>query len=231
MISKIKANVRELGWINAFLYGLDRGLRRLAPALSIYRYYFVAQPIPEAALLPPGRGATIMVRQLAEDDPALRSLPVEERIVAARFRHDAVCFGAFRGETVIGCLWLCFDRYVEDEVASIFRPWPGDRACWDFDLYIDPKHRVGFAFARLWDTAYAYLRERGYRWTVSRISAFNAVSLNSHAKLGAVRVGSLLVLRAGGVQVSLSSLRPFIKIGMRKWAMPEYRIVVPGEAS
>lgn len=230
MISKIKANVRELGWINAFLYGLERGFRRFAPALGVYRYYFVAQPVPGGALLAPGRGATITVRQLAEHDPALRSLPVDERVVAARFRHNSICFGAFRGEAAIGCLWLCFGGYVEDEVASVFRPWPGDRAAWDFDLYIDPKYRVGFAFARLWDAAYAYLRERGYRWTVSRISAFNAVSLNSHAKLGAVRVGSLLVLRAGGVQVSFSSLRPYVNVGMGAKTMPEYRIAVPDDA-
>ncbi len=229
MISKIKANVRELGWINAFLYGLDRGFRRFAPALSIYRYYFVAQPVPDAALLAPGRGATIAVRQLVEHDPALQALPVEERVVAARYRHDAICFGAFRGETVIGCLWLCFDRYVEDEVASVFMPRPSDRAAWDFDLWIDPKYRIGFAFARLWDSAYAYLRERGYRWTVSRISAFNAVSLNSHAKLGAVRVGSLFVLRAGRAQFSLSSVRPFVSVCVRMRNMPEYRIVVPGD--
>jgi hypothetical protein len=132
---------------------------------------------------------------------------------------------------MIGCLWMCFDGYFEEEVGSRFVPWPTGRAAWDFDLYIEPVHRIGFTFARLWDSAYECLRQRGYQWTVSRISAFNAVSLKSHARLGAVRCGSLAVFRCGPLRLSIATMAPYVHLGYGSRRSPEYKIAVPATAA
>jgi hypothetical protein len=56
---------------------------------------------------------------------------------------------------------------------------PSGKAVWDFDVYVVPAYRLGYTFLKLWDTANAHLRSLGVRWTLSRISAFNAGSLSS----------------------------------------------------
>jgi hypothetical protein len=98
------------------------------------------------------------------------------------------------------------------------------RASWDFDVYLRPDQRLGPGFARLWDTANAYLRERGVRWSVSRISAFNPRSLAAHARLGTRRIGSAIFLCLGRLQVALSSIPPHIHFSHGPSRVPVFRL-------
>src|SRR5690606_27821891 len=90
-----------------------------------------------------------------------------------------------------------------------FRLEPAELAAWDFDIYVAPEHRMGRTFARLWEGANSYLRARGVEWSMSRISAYNAGSFKSHARLGARVVGRASFLFLGPLQLAWMSVPPY----------------------
>lgn len=224
MIVKLKNLVRELGLVGSVCYVAQRILAKSGGMLALHRYLLVAQPIPDKALLPPHRGRSIAIRRMEARDPALLSLPLDDRVIAYRAGQDAVCFGAFRQEEIIGCLWLCLAPYEEDEVRCRYEPVPQARAAWDFDVYLKPKHRSGLGFARLWDEANAFLRQRGVAVSWSRISAFNPASIASHARLGAKVVGTATFLRFGPCQFMFASMPPYVHVSLSKAARPSIRL-------
>lgn len=226
---KLRSSFVEFGFGGGLLYLIGRALERTG--CGLYRYYLVAQPVPPAALLPAARGRSIAVRQIAKGDPALVEMPLTPEVLRYRFGQNAVCFGAFKDGRMIGCLWLCLGPYLEDEVRCLFVPSPAGRASWDFDVYLHPTQRLGFAFARLWDEANAYLRERGVGWSMSRISVLNRRSLAAHGRLGIRRLGSATFLRFGPVQVMLSSLRPYFHVSTKPEAAPVLALACPGACS
>jgi hypothetical protein len=44
-------------------------------------------------------------------------------------------------------------------------PMPGGQSAWDFDIYVDPSARLGFAFGRPWDEANQLFSRMGIRWS------------------------------------------------------------------
>jgi hypothetical protein len=50
------------------------------------------------------------------------------------------------------------------------------------------------------------MRARGVRWTISRVSAFNAESIRAHQRLGARRTGWALFFLCGSLHFTLTSL-------------------------
>jgi len=230
VLRKFRGLAAEFGFANAVLYVLGLALRKLCPRVSIYRYYIVAQPVPEKSLLPPRRGRAIAVRELKQGDPAFSSLPLDDDVLAYRFAQNVICLGAFQDDKPIGCLWLCFDRYEEDEIRCTFRLHPAERVAWDFDVYLHPDARLGFAFLRLWDEANAILRDRGIAWTISRISGFNPGSMASHARMGAVRVGGLTALKGPRWQLVLGSYAPSFSFRRLDRTLPIYKVSPPADA-
>ncbi|GAA0596834.1 hypothetical protein [Caenispirillum bisanense] len=222
---RLWATVEELGGGTAVLYWLHRAFLRLRLPLSLKRYLFVLQPVPAAPLLKPHRGRAIVVRPVAAGEPCLLDLPLTQAVLDFRFGQGAICFGAFIDDRIVGCLWLVLGPYDEDDVRCRFVRRPAALASWDFDVWVHPDHRSGFTFGRLWDTANAFLRERGVAWSASRISAFNVASLRSHAALGARVVGSATYLSAGRLQLMLSGFRPFLDLSLRR--RPALVIPVP----
>jgi hypothetical protein len=224
---KLNGLVRELGWLNAALYAIDRLSLAVTRRRFVVRYYLVAQPIAERALVPPRLGRSIAVRRMEPGDPGFADLPLTAETIRYRFAQKSICFAAFRGGDGVGCLWLCHGPYTEDEIRCSYEPWPAGQAVWDYDVYVHPDHRQGLVFARLWDEANAYLRARGIRWSVSRISAFNPKSLASHARLGATVCGVLTALCAGGLQITVATLAPRVHVSTLRGSGPCYRISVP----
>lgn len=214
MIRKFINLCAELGPGNALLWGSNRLFDAIGAPCRIIRYYFVAQPVSEEALLPPRRGRSIEVRRLPPDDPALLDLPLTGEVLRYRFEQDAVCFGAFQNGVIVGCLWLCLDTYDEDEVRCTYALLPERQAAWDFDVYVVPEARGGFAFLRMWDEANAFLRDLGVHWSLSRISAFNPGSLGAHGNLGARRISSALFFRIGRLQLLVSRLSPYLYLSV-----------------
>lgn len=219
--------MQELGPAGAFCYLLYRAGARTGGVFAVHRYLLVAQPVPEAPLLPDRRGKSIVVRQLDPQDPLLLTLPLDAAVLAYRASQGAICFGAFKDQAIIGCLWLCLSTYNEDEVRCRYSLSPSDRVSWDFDVYLLPEHRSGLGFARLWDEANAYLRERGIAFSWSRISAFNPTSLTSHARLGARVAGRATFLRLGRCQVMLASLPPRWHLSFRQADRPSITLRKP----
>ena len=228
MVSKLKTLVSELGLIGALCYVGYRLCAKSGGLASLNRYLLVAQPIPDKPLLPARRGRLIEVRQVDVNAPALLSLPLTRKVISYRAEQGAICFAAFKDGEIIGCLWLCLAGYLEDEVRCRYNPSPSGRAAWDFDVYVNPEHRSGLAFARLWDEANDWLRQRGVVCSWSRISAFNTGSLASHARLGAKIAGTATFLRLGPCQVMVASLPPYFHASWRRQDMPLIQLVNPG---
>ena len=133
----------------------------------------------------------------------------------------------FLGEELASNLWLCSGGYDEDEVRCRFLPEPAETTVWDFDVYVMPAFRASFAFPALWDAVNAYLRERGIRWTLSRISAFNLTSASSHESLGARDVGRAKFLRLGRLQIGTSTLCPHWHVSLTSRSRPVIRVRAP----
>lgn len=224
LIGRLRATVGELGLGTALLYWTARVLDRSGGLAALHRYVIVLQPVPEAPLLKPHRGRSITVREVAADEECLAALPLTRDVLDYRFGQGATCYGAFQDGALIGCLWLALGPFDEDEVRCRYLREPEGAASWDFDVYIDPAHRAGFAFGRLWDTANARLRAAGARWSASRISAFNRGSLRSHRALGARPVGTATFLRLGPAQVMASSLKPRLHVCLTRAGAPRLRI-------
>jgi len=226
---KLASAVHEFGLGNACIYFADRVLAQVGG--GVYRYQFVAQPVPTRPMLPAGRGQSVAVRLVSGDDPALLQLPLDRKVLAFRKSQGCICFGAFDEGKIIGCLWLSLGPYVEDEVRCRFVPSPAGKCAWDFDVYLSPEHRLGFGFARLWDEANGFLRRHGMIWSMSRISALNRSSLAAHARLGAKPIGTAIFVRLGRGQLAIASKFPWINLSFGTASVPEFVLWPPVAAS
>jgi hypothetical protein len=222
-----KAVAAELGRANALLYVAGRGLAALSPKLGLYKYYLAAQAVPTEPRLPTHLGRHIAIRSISEGDSALQSFPVPSAVIEARFRQGAICLGAFKGDELMGYAWLLTGPYEEDEVRTRFVPLPAGRAAWDFDVYVEPRYRLSLVFLRLWDSVHDYMRAHGVAWSMSRISAFNIMSLMAHKRLGAQIVGSAIYIILGPCQVMWSTVQPFFHISLRATSVPTVHVCAP----
>jgi hypothetical protein len=193
----------------------------------IYRYCFVAQPVANMGLAPASRSRSIAIRVVSADDALVRQFPRPAEVIAKRFQMGAKCIAAERNGEFVGFIWLKEARYDEDEVRCIYMLEPEGVVAWDFDVHIEPQFRSGRTFARLWDTANDWLREHGYRWTISRISAFNPASLSAHRRLGIRVLGTATFLCIGSWQVTLLGQAPFVHLGWRNDQVPILRLRAP----
>ncbi|MBA2689444.1 MAG: N-acetyltransferase [Burkholderiales bacterium] len=193
--------------------------------MALRKYYFVSQPIPAQPLLPPSRGSSIEVNLIDESHPLVSGLPRPLGVVARRFASGSLCFLATKEAHFVGFLWLHLASYSEDEVRCVFTPLPAGLTVWDYDVHVEPEYRNSFAFARLWDTANQFLREKGVKWSASRISAFNAGSINSHVRLGAFPVASAYFFSGRHRQLLLSGTHPYVHYSADEEKIPEIKLL------
>ncbi len=230
VLTRLHHVIRDMGWKDGALYTIARIIHSISWGhAELRKYYFVSQPIPDNLLLPAKRGASIVVNQVDSRHPLVSRFPRPAQIVAQRFARGALCFMATKDDQFVGFLWLQRGGYLEDEVRGLFTPLPANQVAWDFDVHVEPEYRSGFVFARLWDTANGFLREAKVKWSVSRISAFNPGSINSHLRLGAFPIGSAYFLCLGRFQLSLCSVAPFIHFSDGDTRIPE--IALPANPS
>ena len=216
-------SVAQLGWMDGCLHAVSVGIERATRGLvSLRKYYFVAQPVASKPWLSGTRGAAIEVRQVTASDALLGAIPRPQWVIPYRFEQGAVCLAALTGGQCVGFLWMLVGPYREDEVRCRYIPLPEGEAAWDFDVYVSPEHRGGLVFLRLWDEANRYLAARGVRWSLSRISAFNAGSMSSHTRMGARRVGSALFLSIGSLQVSAANVPPRLFVSRDPRTIPHF---------
>lgn len=207
--------VRELGVSTAFLYLLDRLLRRVNKRSGLYYYLFVVQPLANQPRLPATRGKAFEFRLLRAPEAVLDILGRPSDVINQRFAQGAQCLVATKNDALVGCIWFVRHAYAEDEVRVDYLLPQDDGCVWDFDVFVAESERLGFLFAKQWDVFDALLKSQGIRHTVSRINAFNQRSVASHRSLGAQDCGWALFLRFGPSQWMLSAQRPFVAFGGR----------------
>jgi hypothetical protein len=217
---------RRFGPVNGSLWLVGRALSVLThDRCRIQRYYFVAQPVPRARRA--STNGTITLRWVHATDPIVEQFPRPPEIIAGRFAMGSHCLVAERRGEFVGFLWLKERNYPEDDVRCRYVLEPSDEAAFDFDVYVEPPHRVGRTFARLWDEANAWLAEHGYGWSISRISAFKPESLAAHRRLGTQRIGSAIFLCIGTLQISLLHRAPFVQVGWNERNAPVVQLSPP----
>jgi hypothetical protein len=227
-LNSFKQAVRRLGIANGTLWATARWVAVVSSGRwQIHRYYFVAQPVPDKLQVATGRATGVAIRLIEPDDPLVEQFPRPRHVIVKRFGMNAHCLAAEKDGTFAGFIWLKESEYPEDEVRCVYRLDPVGNAVWDFDVHIEPAFRYGRTFIRLWEAANAWMRERNYRWTMSRISAFNPDSLAAHRRLGTVRVGSAVFLRTGRIQIAVLDRAPFVHIGWRADQIPCLLLRVP----
>lgn len=219
MTNRLRHTVMQLGWLNASLYLLGRVLEALSGGRwRLYRYLFVAQHLPAGSLCAT-RGRDIEVRLL----PTLADLPPTyprpPAVLRRRYAQGAQSLAAFRGAALVGFLWFLFDGYQEDEVRARYQ-LGSSRSVWDFDVWVRPEDRLGWAFRRLWDSARQLLRQQSVYWSCSRISAFNPGSISAHARIGTVRLGSATFVCCGGWQWMVASQAPYFHLSRNPASFP-----------
>jgi hypothetical protein len=168
----------------------------------------VAQPIPERTAIDSRLARSFQSRQIGPGDSVLDLFPVPRAVIDARYRQGAMCLAVFQKDQLAGYIWLCADKYIEDEVNCIFEIEP-TIGVFDFDLYVFPAFRSSFAFAALWSVANDLLRQRGVLHTFSRVAWSNVQSLRSHRHLGATVISSAVFVRLFGREFMISDTRPY----------------------
>ena len=222
---RFRQTVRELGWLDGCLYALHRLLVAISRGrVGLHKYYFVAQPIREKRWLPAKRGADLEVYGVAESDPIVKQFPRPDWVISYRFKQSSICLVELKANSFIGFLWLTLGPYQEDEVRCRYVPLPAGKSAWDFDVYLDPQHRNGIAFLKLWDEANSFLARREVRWSLSRISAFNKGSMLSHARMGANRIGTVTFLSIGPFQICAATIPPYFHFSTRPDSFPIFAL-------
>jgi Acetyltransferase (GNAT) family len=212
MWQRIVSPFQEFGWAAGLLYVLDRLVRAISPGLGIFVYELMVQPITGKPLLPANLAKNLTFVEIHRNHADLALMPALPDIKASRFDQGAVCLGIYRRDILIGYVWFCFRRYLEDEVRCTYELTDPEHSVFDFDLYVMPEHRMGIGFMAIWHCANAYLHQRGVRYTFSRLTRFNLASRRSHAHLGWKCAARAVFVRAWRLELMLASAAPYVAL-------------------
>ncbi len=231
MLARLLSPFKEFGVFPGFIYAVDRTLQRLSPHLRLQFYELLAQPIPDRPLLPAGLAAAFEMRQILAGAPEIDLMPARPDIKQSRFRQNAICLGTYQQDKLIGYSWLAFHAYQEDEVRCTFVLPEGNRAVFDFDLYLFPEHRMGLGFVAVWNGVNEFLRSRGVQFTFSRLTRFNLASRRAHLRLGARVIGRTFFLQMWDVEFMLATVAPFLHLSLYKNNRMRLKLHAPAGAS
>ncbi len=222
-IKQLAQLVHQLGSINASLYLANRMTALLSIKLFFNKYYLVAQSLNTQPLLPKNKGQLLRIVELLPDQLDSHPCPRPRAVLADRYRQGAVCIAAYKGEEFAGCIWYVKPRYQEDEVRCLY-DLQSEHAVWDFDVYVVPKFRLSPVFLKLWDEVSAKLLAENCYWSLSRISAFNAMSLSSHKRLGAKVLGWAVFTQLGSIQLTIATVRPYLHVSFSENSFPTFNL-------
>jgi hypothetical protein len=227
MLTRIRRVLAEQGLIGFIVGRIARTINRATGGrVRLVWYVLVVQPVKTDWRVPSKLGRNMNVHVVGPGDALLAQAPRPSAVIASRFDQGATCIAAERDGALAGYLWLCPDRYIEDEVHCTFvLPDPVAR-WWDFDVWVHPDQRSGIVFALLWREAHAMMDALGVRWTCSRIARLNPGSLTAHQRLGAIVVGQALFLHAARRQVMITT-PPRLHCSRDVDRAPEISVVPP----
>lgn len=220
--------LQSLGPLNGPLYLMDRLLARLSAGNArLVKYRVVAQPVGSASALPLRAGSGSALEEAQPGHWLSGSFPRPAAVISMRFANGARCLVASMKSQFAGYLWWRRGYYDEDEVRCRFVLASPEISAWDFDVYVEPRYRLGRTLALLWKAADERMASEGVHWTFSRISSFNAESLASHTRLGAVPVAHAIFLVVGPAQLALFSRHPFVHLSMHARSRPSLAVAPP----
>ena len=227
---KIIHNIQKLGLIDGGCYCLSTMLENISRGrCRLIRYYFVAQPVPHPSSDGLRPSSKCVVDFVKPDNPLVAAFPRPSDVIQKRFGNGHICIAAQIDETFAGFIWIAEERYDEDEVRCRYQLNDPKKSVWDFDVYVEPKYRVGRSLARLWNFANLYLAESGKLWTFSRIASYKVESLRSHKRLGTRTLFSATFLCIGNVQLTIATKKPFIHLSLSATTEPIFRFGLPEE--
>lgn len=227
-VQRIRALVGELGLPVACLYLVHRIAVRLSRGrVRLVAYALYAQPIGSSGLTAMREDPNSVVEAVVPSDDICASFPRPAHVITQRFADQARCYVVRVKGSFGGHIWISRDRHVEDEVRCQYVLAAPELSAWDFDVYVEPRLRLGRTLARLWWHVDRSMATEGVRWSFSRISLFNSGSLGAHQRLGAVRVGTALFLVCGPAQLALLSNAPFVHGSWRAGPGPTITLTPP----
>ncbi len=199
-----------MGWGGWLVYAFSTLVARASfQRIRILALRFYVQPVARVRLLPARPpGDPVRVAPLARDAFDAADFDRPPDAIRDRFDDGSVCIAAVKDDELLGFMWLQHGMLRERLVRCRMHALPADRVAWDYDFHIEPRHRLGRLFARLWDCAFETLRERGIEATVSWVRLENRASEHAHARLGAQRLGWAVFVTVFEHQLMLSSMRP-----------------------
>lgn len=210
------------------LYLLHRALQAVSAgraALVVYGLY--AQPLRGSESNTARPDARWHVTETGPADAITREFPRPQGVLEARWAAGARCFTLTRDRAFAGHIWIQTDSYREDEIRCNYMLATPETTVWDFDVYIAPQFRVGRGLQRLWADVDRTLHAEGRRWTLSRISLFNAGSVRSHQRLGAVRIGWVGALVLPLAQLTVTRGFPWLHLSASARHRPQVRARAP----
>lgn len=186
---------------------LDRGS---GGRIRFHVLRFYLQPLPAIPALSERPGDAIKVGPIDPTafDAAAFGRPAEA--IAERTRSGAMCIGAVKDDALLGFIWAQKGTLQERIVRCRMSVTPSSNVAWDFDVFVQPRFRLGRVFGRLWNAMARALREDGFSATISWIRLGNRASESAHEKLGAFRIAWAAFLTVFDHQLMLSSERPRI---------------------
>lgn len=226
--TRLRQLQRTLGPLDGLLYVISRVLERLSGGrVRIVRFRLVAQPIGSGAAPVVRPDASTVVAATPAGSPLVGAFPRPPEVIRARYAGGAECFSAVVRSAFAGYIWFRRGSYDEDVVRCRYVLAAPDCSVWDFDVYVEPRYRLGRTMARLWHAVDSHLAGQGVRWSFSRISTFNPGSLAAHARLNTVDCGSATFLCLGPLQLSLLSAAPFVHLSLSDQQRPSIRLAPP----
>lgn len=185
-----------------WLYHAHWLLQKLSGGRAGLRVYLIcAQPVGTPALANLRDHANTRVVAVGPGDPLLQHFPRPTDVLTRRFASGAVCHAVLVKGEFAGHIWLASGYYDEDEVRCRY-VLPSAATAWDFDVYVEPRFRGTRVIARLWKGVDQALRDRGVLWSYSRISLYNAGSIQAHEQLAARYLCTGIFLTIGGLQAA-----------------------------
>jgi len=89
--------LRQLGWVDAGVYGLGRGLARVSrDHIRLDKHLVVAQQVQPKPRLPGRIGSDIRIRVLEPGDPIRASFPRDAAAIDHHLRQGVTCLVATR---------------------------------------------------------------------------------------------------------------------------------------
>ena len=229
---KLRSGLVEHGAPIFLLFLVSRSLAALSGGrVYLVPYALVAQPVGAQQGSAPRPDPRTITRKIAPDDPLIAAFPRTQDVVRVRFSSGSVCYATTAQGRFAGHVWVAHGQYLEDEVKCLYCLADAGQTVWDFDVYVEPRFRVGRTLSRMWAAVDQALAVEGVKWTFSRISLFNPASLKAHCRLGAIIVGRATFLVLGRWQVALCRPFPYVHVTGPGGDGPILRLAAPSPST